>query len=563
MVKKYCLMLGIFLGLSSYNLVLAQDPGNRDTVRVSTATATAFGQHVVIEVTAYNDEPVSGLAIPLKFSGQCLFPDSISLVGSRFSNALLKLAIIDTAGQTFILGAIYTSGFLPPGEGLMGKLYFTVKSGVTPETVSIDTFSNESISLLFVDTTTVPAPKEIIPVFKPGAVYCNVPPKPVPHAPVIQVPGPQTVFGGQTLNFSVTATDVDTQDVLTITKSGVGSFVFSPKKSPATGFFTWKPSNADTLGSPYSVTFTVNDGTGLEDTGTVEITVEPFFVPPSGLEGDLNGDHKVDIADIVYFVNFLFKDGPPPNPLAAGDINGDCFVTLSDLIYLVNFIYNNGPFPTFRCLPGDFNYDGYVNLMDIIYAVNYILRSGEPPRSQKSADINADCKINIVDIVYLVDFIFRSGPAPKVGCGVALASVTSVTATEIAEVGWGATQSFKNKFLEIPLQANFNSKIAGVMFTVEFDPEVLRAFEPQLTERTDNLQLFYSIKENQMTIGILDLTGQNYISPGEGALVNLRFENKTTRPADLSSIRITNSEFVNPQAQDLQVRIVKSTISNR
>src|SRR5574341_158999 len=111
----------------------------------------------------------------------------------------------------------------------------------------------------------------------------------------------------------------------------------------------WKPSNADTLGSPYSVTFTVNDGTGLEDTGTVEITVEPFFVPPSGLEGDLNGDHKVDIADIVYFVNFLFKDGPPPNPLAAGDINGDCFVTLSDLIYLVNFIYNNGPFPTFRC----------------------------------------------------------------------------------------------------------------------------------------------------------------------------------------------------------------------
>lgn len=559
MVKKYSFLFGVLLFLATFNFAFAQDPGIPDTVRVSTATATAFGQQVVINVTAYNDEALGGLAIPVKFSGQCLIPDSISFIGSRFSAAQLKLVDIDTVGQQLIFGAIYLSGFLAAGEGLMAKLYFTVKSGVAPETVTIDTFSTETVSLAFSDTLA----NEIKPQYKAGAVYCNVPPKPVPHAPIIQVPGPQTVFGGHTLNFSVASTDVDTQDVLTIIKSGVGSFAFTPKKSPATGFFSWTPTNADTLGSPYMVTFTVNDGTGREDTGTVEITVEPFFIPPSGQEGDLNGDNRVDLADIVYFVNFLFEDGPPPNPLAAGDLNGDCFITLSDLIHLVNYIYNNGLPPTFRCLPGDFNYDGYVNLPDVIFAVNYILRSGAPPRSLKSADINGDCKINIVDIVYLVDFIFRGGPTPRVGCVAALASATGKATAEIAEIGWGTVQSLKDRVLTIPLQANFIGPVAGVSFRLEFDSQILTALEPQLTERTQNLQLFYSVKENQITIGILDMRGQNYISAGNGALVNLRFENKTNLVPNLSSLKITTSELVNPQAQSLQVRIVKGIVSPR
>jgi len=563
MVKKYSLLEATFLILVTFNFAFPQDPGNPDTVRVSSATATAFGQQVVINVTAYNDEGIAGIIVPLRFSGQCLIPDSVSYVGTRVQNAQLTSGTvkIDTIGQTIVFGAIYFSGFLSPGDGSIGKLFFTVKSGVAPETVIIDTFITESKYLSFVDTSS--SPKEILPQFKPGAVYCNVPPKPVPHSPVLTVPGPREVFGGQTLNFSVTATDVDTQNVLTIAKTGVGIFNFTAKKSPATGFFSWSPTNADTLGSPYTVTFIVNDGTGLEDTGIVEITVKPFIIPPSGLEGDLNGDNKVDLADIIYYTNFMFKNGPPPNPVAAGDIDGDCYTTLVDVIYLINYVFKGGPAPLIRCLPGDYTYDGYVNIPDIIFAINYVLKSGEPPRSLKSGDVNADCKLNIVDIVYLVDYIFRGGPIPKVGCVAVLAATADIETVESAEVGWGSTKSFKDKFVEIPIQANFNSNLAGVMFTVEFDPLVLKALEPQLTERTQNLQLFYSVKENQITIGILDVRGQNYISGGNGALVNLRFENKTNLALNLSSLKITTSELVDPQAQALQARIVKGTVSPR
>ncbi|HKZ22269.1 MAG TPA: hypothetical protein VJ165_03595, partial [candidate division Zixibacteria bacterium] len=162
-----------------------------------------------------------------------------------------------------------------------------------------------------------------------------------------------------------------------------------------------------------------------------------------------------------------------------------------------------------------------------------------------------------------VDFIFRGGPTPREGCVAALATANGTAASEIAEVGWGNVQSVKERVLIIPLQANSYEALAGVSFRVEFDPQVLTALEPQLTERTRNLQLFYSVKGNQMTIGILDLKGQNYIIGGNGALVNLRFENRMDSSPDLSSLRIITSELVNPQAHSLQTRIVKGTVSPR
>ena len=65
--------------------------------------------------------------------------------------------------------------------------------------------------------------------------------------------------------------------------------------------------------------------------------------------GDANGDNLVDIADVVYLINYLYKGGPPPDPLAAGDPNADCVISLSDLVYLINYLYKDGPPPQFGC----------------------------------------------------------------------------------------------------------------------------------------------------------------------------------------------------------------------
>lgn len=59
--------------------------------------------------------------------------------------------------------------------------------------------------------------------------------------------------------------------------------------------------------------------------------------------GDANGDSIVALGDLVYILNYLFRDGPPPEPLSAGDPNGDCTINIGDVVYLINYLYRMGP----------------------------------------------------------------------------------------------------------------------------------------------------------------------------------------------------------------------------
>jgi hypothetical protein len=62
--------------------------------------------------------------------------------------------------------------------------------------------------------------------------------------------------------------------------------------------------------------------------------------------GDANANGAIGPSDIVYLVNFVFKGGPAPLPVAgAGDVNCSGGVTSSDIVYLVNFVFKAGPAP--------------------------------------------------------------------------------------------------------------------------------------------------------------------------------------------------------------------------
>ena len=65
--------------------------------------------------------------------------------------------------------------------------------------------------------------------------------------------------------------------------------------------------------------------------------------------GDADGDDMVDLNDVLYLINYLYKNGPPPDPMAAGDPSADCTVDIADVLYLINYLYKGGPSPQPGC----------------------------------------------------------------------------------------------------------------------------------------------------------------------------------------------------------------------
>ncbi len=66
---------------------------------------------------------------------------------------------------------------------------------------------------------------------------------------------------------------------------------------------------------------------------------------PRNVCGDVNKDDEIDIADVVYLINYLFIGGPAPNPLWVGDVNSDEVVDVTDVVYLINYLFIGGPLP--------------------------------------------------------------------------------------------------------------------------------------------------------------------------------------------------------------------------
>lgn len=376
--------------------------------------------------------------------------------------------------------------------------------------------------------------------------------------PELTVPGPQTVYGGLQVAFPVVAVDADTVDTLTLTKSGVGDFPCYPRVSPVVCYFQWTTTPDDTLNSPYTVVFHVDDGRDSTDTDSVEITVLPYDVAPSTMPGDVNGDGIIDVSDAVFIVNYLFQGGPPSNPPAAGDINGDCFIGLSDLVWLLNFLYRGGPPPQIRCLPGDFNYDGYVDLLDPPYFIDYMAYMGPAPVSMRSTDVNADCFINVVDLVYEIKYLLRGGAAPEPGCVEPKEGAGAAAPPGVAEVGFSPVRyDHVSRVSQIPVSASFDQPVAAVGLVITFDPDQVSLLPPAPTYRTQIMGLYYNLERGRLTVGLVDVDGLNSIQPGAGPILNLNFVPADPRSFDPGSIQIQKATLVDMQAQELLEEIVK------
>ena len=329
------LILFIFLAFLLFppasGIIFADDPGNPDTCRIQCADLIPPELQVVIQVTVYNDEALGGLAVPLNF-GHAPFDvvcDSVSFEGTRITDADVVGVTIDTINYKLVFYVIYYSADLPAGDGIIANLFFTTgPDWDTTLCVQIDTiYYPPSTHLEFSPRASGQA---LHPKFIQGCINSGIPPVPVLYTPTegsyecatdtFQFTWSKSSEVNYTLQY---AQDSDfTTGVVTL--SGLSDTSYSIALPSHTYYWHVESYNQ------------CNQESGFQDTPL------SFYV---FLSGDASKDGIVDVADVVYLINYLYRSGPAPDPPQSADVWPDQVLDISDLVFLLNYLYRHGPAP--------------------------------------------------------------------------------------------------------------------------------------------------------------------------------------------------------------------------
>ena len=100
----------------------------------------------------------------------------------------------------------------------------------------------------------------------------------------------------------------------------------------------------------YRVIGTVGDREAASEACSVLVEGVAF------VRGDSNASGRVDLADIIFILSYLFRNGEAPPCLDAANVNGDVAIDISDAIFMLNYIFNHAappkpPFPDCGTIP--------------------------------------------------------------------------------------------------------------------------------------------------------------------------------------------------------------------
>jgi len=160
----------------------------------------------------------------------------------------------------------------------------------------------------------------------------------IPPPPELDSIGPKTTSPESLLQFGVSASDPDeTTPILTATPLPDGAIFVD--NGDGTGQFDWTPTY-EQLGV-YEVMFYATDEITMGiDSELVDIQVSTYMC------GNVDGlqPPRIDVADLVYMVKYMFHEGPiPPESDLSCDTDCNGRVDVADLVLFVNYMFHSGP----------------------------------------------------------------------------------------------------------------------------------------------------------------------------------------------------------------------------
>jgi hypothetical protein len=68
--------------------------------------------------------------------------------------------------------------------------------------------------------------------------------------------------------------------------------------------------------------------------------------------GDANADSALNVGDVAFMINYLFRSGPRPCIPESADPNGSCLPEVGDITTMINYLFRHGPAPVPGCWYG-------------------------------------------------------------------------------------------------------------------------------------------------------------------------------------------------------------------
>jgi hypothetical protein len=84
-----------------------------------------------------------------------------------------------------------------------------------------------------------------------------------------------------------------------------------------------------------------------ESGGEQRILTRTLSLSIGKLHGDIDGQPRITLSDLIYLVHYLYRGGSSPADLTLADTNCDGVVDLLDAVLLLNYLYEQGPHPCF------------------------------------------------------------------------------------------------------------------------------------------------------------------------------------------------------------------------
>jgi len=169
--------------------------------------------------------------------------------------------------------------------------------------------------------------------------------------PAVNLPPTWRALAEYTMGLLVSATDPEGDEVTGIELDGFWyepDSLQPPVNPPAfdggnPGLFSWAPT--ETESGTWIALFSATDACNDSYSRGISIEVGTLYC------GDCNADGEINLADVIYLIADLFRDGPEPDPICRGDSNCSGVRDLGDVVVLINYLFKYGQAPCFECCP--------------------------------------------------------------------------------------------------------------------------------------------------------------------------------------------------------------------